>query len=145
MSSKKGYRFLEHTADEYILAYGDNLEEAFENAALAMFDVMTDIETIDPKEADSIEIKAEDETHLLYTWLEHLLLKFDIDGKLYSKFQINKIKRIDNVFFLTATIWGEIYNQNKHPSRTDVKAITYHRMEIVKEKRKTSIKFILDI
>lgn len=145
MSSNKGYRFLEHIADEYILAYGDNLEEAFENAALAMFDVMTDIETIDPKEVDSIDLKAEDEIHLLYTWLENLLIKFDIDGKLYSKFKITKIKRIDKVFFLTATMWGETYNQNKHPSRTEVKSITYHRMEIEKEKRKTSVKFILDI
>jgi len=145
MSSKKNYRFLEHTADEYILAYGDNLEEAFENAALAMFDVMTDIETIDPKEVDAIELKAEDEIRLLYTWLENLLIKFDIDGKLYSKFKITKIKRIDKVFFLIATMWGESYNQNKHPSRTDVKSITYHRMEIEKGKRKTSVKFILDI
>lgn len=93
-SSKKGYRFLEHTADEYVLAYSDNLEEAFENTALAMFDIMTDIETIDLREADSIEIKAEDERHLLYTWLENLLIKFDIDGKLYSKFKINKIKEL---------------------------------------------------
>ncbi len=48
-SSKKGYRFFEHTADEYVLAYSDNLEEAFENAALVIFDIMTDIETIAPR------------------------------------------------------------------------------------------------
>ena len=145
MSSNKGYKFLDHTADEYVLAYGVNLEEAFENAALAMFDVMTDIETIDPKESDSIEIKAQDEKHLLYTWLENLLIMFDIDRKLFSKFKINKIKRIDNTFLLTATIWGETYNKKKHPSRTNVKSITYHRMTIFKEKNKSSVKFILDI
>ena len=145
MSSKKGFRFLEHTADEYVLAYGKSLEEAFENAALAMFGVMTDLKTIDPKEEDSIEIKAEDERQLLYKWLETLLINFDVYGKLYSKFKISEIKRSDNTVSLTALIWGETYNQNKHPSRTEVKAITYHRMEILKNKRKTSVKFILDI
>ena len=145
MSIKRGYTFLEHTADEYILAYGETLEAAFENAALAMFDVMTDLKTIEPKEADSIEITAEDEKHLLYLWLETLLLNFDIDRKVYSQFKIHELKRRDACFSLTATIWGEIYNQNKHPSRTEIKSITYHRMEIIKEQRKTSIKFILDI
>jgi SHS2 domain-containing protein len=145
MSTEKGYNFLEHTADEYILAYGKTLEEAFENAALAMFEVMTDIETINPKEEHLIEIKAEDETQLLYTWLETLLINFDVDGKLFSKFKINEIKRTENKVLLTATVWGETYNQKKHPSRTEVKSITYHRMEIFQKKRKTYVKFILDI
>ena len=38
---KKRFEFLEHTADAYIIAYGKDLAEAFENAALAMFEVMT--------------------------------------------------------------------------------------------------------
>ena len=145
MPTKKGYNFLEHTADEYILAYGKTLEEAFENAALAMFEVMTDIKTIDPKEEHFIEIKAEDEIHLLYIWLETLLINFDVDGKLFSKFKINEIQRNENQVLLTATVWGETYNQKKHPSRTEVKSITYHRMEIFQKKRKTYVKFILDI
>jgi len=141
----KKYEFIEHTADVGVRVYGKTLEEAFENAALAMFEVMTDIKTIDPKEEHIVEIKAEDETHLLYTWLEALLIKFDVDGKLFSTFKINEIKRSENQVFLTATVWGETYNQNKHPSRTEVKSITYHRMEIFQKKRKTYVKFILDI
>jgi SHS2 domain-containing protein len=145
MSHKKGYTFLEHTADEYVLAYGETLEVAFENAALAMFDVMTDLKKIEPKQVDSIEITAEDEPRLLYLWLETLLLKFEIERKLYSQFKIHEIRRIGEAFSLTATIWGETHNKSKHPSRTEIKSITYHRMEIIKDQRKTSIKFILDI
>jgi len=40
------FDFLEHTADAYIAAYGKTLDEAFENAALAMFEIITDIKTI---------------------------------------------------------------------------------------------------
>jgi len=145
MLSSKGFKFLEHTADEYIMAYGVSLEGAFESAALAMFEIMTDTKTIEPKDEESTEVEAEDEVALLYSWLESLLIKFDVEGKLYSRFNINKIKRTEEGFSLEATIWGETYDQNKHPSRTEIKAITYHRMEIVKEKSKTIVKFILDI
>ena len=41
---KKRFRFLEHTADAYVEAYGSSLEEAFENAALASTEVMTEVE-----------------------------------------------------------------------------------------------------
>ncbi len=44
MAKEKGFEFLEHMADAYVAAYGKNLAEAFENAALAMFNVMTETE-----------------------------------------------------------------------------------------------------
>jgi SHS2 domain-containing protein len=53
------FEFLEHTADVYIAAYGKSLEEAFENAALAMFEVMTDTEKVSPDMENSVEVEAE--------------------------------------------------------------------------------------
>ena len=145
MPAGKGFKILEHTADEYIMAYGASLEEAFESAALAMFEVMTDTGTVEPRGKEDIKVEAGDEASLLYTWLERLLIKFDAEGKLYSKFNVHKIGRVGEGFSLKATIWGEIYDPDKHPSRTDVKAVTYHRMEILKEGKKATVKFILDI
>jgi SHS2 domain-containing protein len=77
------FEFLEHTADVYIAAHGKTLEEAFENAALAMFEVMTDTETVSPDLEDSVEVEAEDEYALLYSWLEALLVKFETQNMLY--------------------------------------------------------------
>jgi SHS2 domain-containing protein len=48
------FEFLEHTADVYIAAHGQTLEEAFENAALAMFEVMTDTDKVSSDVEDSI-------------------------------------------------------------------------------------------
>jgi len=127
------------------MAYGASLEEAFESAALAMFEVMTDTKTITPINRESIEVEAEDEVALLYVWLENLLIKFDVEEKLYSRFNVSKIEKTEDGVSLEAIIWGETYDQNKHPSRTDIKAITYHRMEISKDERNFIIKFILDI
>jgi SHS2 domain-containing protein len=139
------FEFLEHTADVYIAAYGKNMEEAFENAALSMFEVMTDTAKVSPNEEDSIEVEAEDEYALLYNWLEALLVKFEVNGMLYSKFKISCLEETSDGFRLKATVWGEKFNAEKHAQKVAVKAVTYHRMEIIKELNKATLEFILDI
>ena len=145
MDDKKSFKFLEHTADAYIAAYGKNLAEAFENAALAMFEVMTETEKITPKAEDYVEIEAEDEYALLYSWLEALLVKFEIKKMLYSKFKILSLNGIPDGFRLEAKIFGEKYNPKKHPQKVGVKAVTYHRMEIIKKPHEVTLRFILDV
>lgn len=145
MKGEKKYQFLEHTADAYIAAYGKNLAEAFENAALAMFDVITEVAKINPKVEDHVEVEAHDEYALLYTWLETLLVKFEIKRTLYSKFKVLSIAQVSDGFNLKAKIWGEKYNPKKHLQKVGVKAVTYHQMEILKEPDKITLKFILDI
>lgn len=142
---KKRFRFLEHTADAYIEAYGTNLEEAFENAAVAMTDVMIQLETVDPTNEETFMVKAQDEPALLYSWLEELLLEFELNGKLYSRFDVSGIEETSEGFKLRAKAWGENYDSKKHPSKVGIKAATYHQMEILKEPKFVTLRFILDI
>jgi len=142
---KKRFKFLEHTADLYIAAYGKSLEEAFENAAYATFEGMTDLKKVQPKLEDAVEVEGYDEQALLYNWLEALLVKFDIIGNLYSRFKVASIEKTSAGFKLKAKIWGEPFNPRKHISKVGVKAITYHQMEIMKEHGLVTVKFILDI
>jgi len=46
----RDYEFFEHTADVGIIARGNTLEEAFSNAAKAVFEVMTDTSKVEAKE-----------------------------------------------------------------------------------------------
>lgn len=144
-SVKKRFESLEHTADAYIAAYGNTLEEAFENAALAAFDVMTDIDRVEPLVEDDVEVEAHDEQALLYSWLEELIVKFETTGNLYSRFKISGIKKTPGGLALRATIWGEPFDPEKHPQKVGVKAVTYHLMEILKEPEAVTVRFILDI
>jgi len=139
------FEFLEHTADVFIAAHGMTLEEAYENAALAMFEVMTDTDKVNPDIEDSVEAEAEDEYALLYSWLEALLVKFETKNMLYSKFKISNLEETSGGFRIQATIWGEKFNAEKHTQKVAVKAVTYHRMEIIKEIDKVTLEFILDI
>jgi len=145
MDNTGKFEFLEHTADVYIAAHGKDMEEAFENAALAMFEVMTDTAKVSAHEDDSVKVEAEDEYALLYSWLEALLVKFEVSGMLYSKFKISHLRETSEGFKLEATVWGEKFNAEKHSQKVAVKAVTYHRMEIIKELDKVTLEFILDI
>ncbi|MEM2995704.1 MAG: archease [Candidatus Bathyarchaeia archaeon] len=145
MSGGKGYEFLEHMADAYVAAYGRSLAEAFENAAVAMFDVMTEVEKVNPAVKEEVEVSAEDEYGLLYSWLENLLVKFEVEGMVYSKFRVLCLERTAGGFRLKAEVWGEKFNPERHTQKVGVKAVTYHRMEIVKEVGKVTVKFILDL
>jgi SHS2 domain-containing protein len=142
---KKRFRFLEHTADAYVEAYGGSLEEAFGNAAAAMTDVMTELETVEAITEESFVVEAQDEPALLYSWLEELLLEFELKGNLYSRFEVSLIEEISGGFRLHAKAWGEKYDPERHPTKVGIKAATYHRMEILKETESVTLRFILDI
>jgi SHS2 domain-containing protein len=139
------FEFLEHTADVYVAAHGKTLAEAFENAALAMFEVMTDTDKVSADVEDHVEVEAEDEFALLYSWLEALLVNFETKNMLYSKFKIADIEETAEGFRIKAAAWGERFSAEKHVQKVGVKAVTYHRMEILKEFNKVTLEFILDI
>lgn len=142
---KKGFEFLEHTADIYIAAYGKNLAEAFENAALAMFESMTDTKDLELKIEENIEAKGFDKQSLLYDWLEKLLIRFEVENHLYSKFNIETIRTTDGGLELKALVYGELFDSRKHKQKVAIKAITYHRMEIQEKPESVTVKFIVDI
>jgi SHS2 domain-containing protein len=145
MDAPEKFEFMEHTADVYVAAHGANLAEAFENAALAMFEVMTDTAKVAANAEDSLTVEAEDEYALLYSWLEALLVKFEVNGMLCSKFKVSSLDETSEGFKLTATVWGEKFDAVKHAQKVAVKAVTYHRMEIIKTIDKVTLEFILDI
>jgi SHS2 domain-containing protein len=140
------FEFLEHTADVYVRAYGASMQEAFENAALAMFETITKTAKIVQVKEEIITVEAEDLYALLYNWLEALLVSSETKSMLYSKFQIIDWTETADLFKITAHIWGETFQPKKHLQKVAVKAITYHRMAVMHVKEgNVVLEFILDI
>ena len=139
------FEFLEHTADVYVRAYGASMEEAYANAALAMFETMTDSNKIAQTHQETLEVEAEDQYALLYNWLEALLVKFETENMLFSKFEITDWKETAETFKFKAKVWGEKFDPKKHPQKVGVKAVTYHLMVVIREPQKVVLEFILDI
>ncbi len=142
-NQSKKFEFFEVTADVGYKAYGKTLEEAFENAALAMFEVITDTSKIEPEIKRKIEVESEDEYALLYDWLSEFLVLLDVDYLVFSKFEV-KIEKKEDGFSLKGTAWGEEFDPEIHESRAEVKAVTYHLMD-VKQDNGVMVQVILDI
>ena len=140
----KRFEWVEHPSDIGFRAYGRDLAEAFENAALALFEVMVDTGKVDAREEAEVELEAEDEKALLYDWLDRLIYLRDSDNKVFSKFSV-KITENQGGFKLQARIWGETFDPGKHSDRTAVKAMTYHMMEITRSPEETYVQVVVDI
>ena len=110
-----------------------------------MFQIMTELDNIDPTTEVELEVEGDDEEALLYNWLESLLVKFEVNGLLFSSFKIKQLDRKREKYGITAKAYGELYNPEKHESKVAVKAITYHGMEIKKDRAQTTVKVLVDI
>ena len=65
--------------------------DAYENAALAMFETMTNTDKVAQTTELDFEVEAEDQYALLYNWLETLLVKAETEGMLFSKFTVESL------------------------------------------------------
>lgn len=138
------YDYPEHVSDIYVQAYGKTLEEAFENAALGLTEIITDTSKISLEKTLEETVEAKDVQMLLYKWLEAILIRLDAEQMVFSSFKV-KIKRGKKKHVLKAVLKGERFKPGYHTSGTHVKAITLHNMEIEESPRGARIKVLLDI
>lgn len=141
---KSGRRFLDHMSDVYVEAYGQTMEDAFREAGLAVFDVISDIRSAKPEIEKEVCAEGFDMHSLLYNWLEQLLLLFELEGFLASDIKVHGIERSDDVFRIRATVKGEMFDPSRHKHGIGIKSVTYALMEIVEGDVK-KVRFVLDI
>jgi len=139
------YRLLPHMTDAFVEVQAPTLAGVFEEAAFAMFDVMTDPTAIERSFVDQFEVTSHDEISLFHDWLEQLLLKFDLDGKVYSVFHVEKINPQNENLRLAAKAQGGLFERGRHPAKVEIKAVTYHRMEVRATPEGYVARYILDL
>ena len=135
------YKFLDHTADVLFEAYGKDLNEVFENSALASFDVQVELKKVNANIKKRIKLENKDIGNLLYDFLEELIYLKDAESLVFSKFKV----KITGNYILYADIEGEKINQNKHDLKVDVKAVTLHDFSLKKTKNGYKARILLDI
>ena len=131
-------------ADIAIEAYGKNLDELFENTALAIFEETADLKNVEEKEKKLIKLNADNTEDLLYDFLSEILFLKDKDSFLFKKSKI-KIEEKDSKCSLTAELAGEPIDRNKHELRNDIKAITLHMFKIEKTKEGFKDLVVVDV
>ena len=137
----KKYETFDHTADVGIRVFGRTVEEVFVNAAYALFDQWTDLRKVRGKISQEISIQGADREDLLVRWLGELLFLGESRGVLFKEFTI---RRLDSTS-LKAVARGEIFDPSRHRFKTEIKAITYHQVEVKEVDGKWEGRVILDV
>lgn len=134
------YKYIPHTSDEQFKAFGTSLEEVFEHAAYAMYDIITDHTKIEENIEINFTIESENKEALLYDFLEEFLYYLDSEGFLLRK--IKKLNITNNK--LTVRCVGD-NEYNKYEITTHIKAVTYQNMFVKKEGNIYSVQVVIDV
>jgi len=139
------FRFLEKIAiaDVAFEACGRTLEELFVNCAKATFESMTDLKKVPPEITELVKLENKTIEDLLFDWLAELIYLKDYRAMFFSDFSVKIYK--NKLYHLEGEAKGEAINPKKHEMRADVKAVTYHLLEVKKTNSTWKAKLILDI
>ncbi|NOZ59494.1 MAG: archease [Euryarchaeota archaeon] len=136
------YETFDHEADIGVRGYGRTLEEAFENAARAMFSVMVDLEKVRPVKKFQVVAEAPDVETLLVEWLNQLLAIADLEGYLFSDFRVRISKDGTR---LEGYALGEPVDRERHEISVEVKGATYSMLEVGKEDGRYKAQCVVDV
>jgi len=134
------FEFLEHTADIKFQAFGNSIEEVFENSALAMFNSMSD-EKVKETKSFKINVKGKDFESLLYNFLEELL--FLLNSENFFMGSVKKINIDKKNFKLSTEVAGD--SAENYEIHIDIKAITYNDMFVKKQGNKFVAQVVMDV
>ena len=84
------YKFVSELVFE---AYGKDLKELFENAALALSSAIADTDKIEAKEEEEFEMKGEDLEDILFNWLNGIITVIEAENKVFSKFEVEEVDK----------------------------------------------------
>jgi SHS2 domain-containing protein len=135
------YKEIPHTADIAAMIYGRTVSELFENAAYAMFDMMGDISAMEPEIAVKVELEAPDTESLLISWLNELLYRSYFKQVLFFDFHVITLEGNK----LTAEAKGQKISEDKERLRVEIKAATYHDLEIKETGSGYEITIVFDV
>lgn len=126
IAERASYTVLEHTADMGIRVTGPTLGELFRNAALALMEIMLQERPAAEASPGRLTVKGEDLPDLMVRWLGEILYLLEGEGKVVMDLQVHEIveNRID------ATVMTIPLDPLIHEIATEIKAVTYHQIEV---------------
>ena len=136
------YRNLEHATDAFIEVHASNLEEAFVKAGEAVVDTTLNRSSVYEKEPREITVSGKNLRYLLFNWIEEVNFQLITEGFAIARFEV-KINHNDE-YKINARIWGEALDLSKHQFKVEIKAPTFHEMEII-EADKIMMRFLMDL
>lgn len=125
-SMEKYYTLLDHTADLRIRIIGTDAADLFKNAGLALFDLVTETDHLGSCEVAAVHVTGDNPADLMVNYLRELLYLWTGKQKL--------VKLIDIVHIsdtaVTARVSTDRYQPERHEILNEIKAVTYHQIDV---------------
>ena len=132
---------LDHTADAGIIVHADDLKALFTRAAWGMFSVITDLAAVKAAGKVRIAVEAADRHALLVKWLSELNYRHVTEHWLFCRFDVLSLTDQQ----LEAEAHGERIDPNRHSIYTEIKAVTFHDLQIENVDGRWTAKVIFDL
>jgi len=121
---------IDHTGDVGLRVTAATLPQLFERAAGGAFRVLTDLADVQPAEETTITVRGRDREALLVRWLSELNYRHTVEHRLYRRFSVSSIEHEHGEWALQATVRGEPVDPARHVVHTEIKAVTFHGLQI---------------
>jgi SHS2 domain-containing protein len=135
-----GYHLIAHTADMGIEVQGGSLEVLFEQAALGLLAILG-AEQVTGREERLVEVTGYEVEEVLVNWLNELLYLVEIQAFLPAAFVMEAADRQG----MRARVQGETYDPTGQRLEREVKAVTYHQLQVEEEDGRWRVRIFVDL
>jgi len=130
------WELIDHTGDLAVVARAPSLEELFADCARAMFSILAESRDAAAAATDEFPVAGDEPPEELRDFLSELLYRFSAERRMYVGF--------DAVRGAVSARW-EPYDADRHPLRTELKAVTWHQLQAVRDVDGWRAKVIFDV
>ncbi len=138
------YKQIDHTADIAFEVSGESLEELFKASSKAWLTSVVDVTILNQGEIKKIELNSFSIEQLLVDFLSEL--NFNLFTKKWLCYSVDdlSIERKEDDWSISADLTGNTINSKFH-FKQEIKAITFHQMNIKKSDNVFSTLLVFDI
>jgi SHS2 domain-containing protein len=130
------WELIDHTGDLAVAARAPTLDALFAECARAMFSILADAPDPHPQDTDAFPVAGLEPADELRDFLSELLYRFSAEHRMYVAFSAAP--------GVVSAAW-EPYREDRHPLRTELKAVTWHQLEAVREDDGWRARVIFDV
>jgi protein archease len=116
-----------HDADIGVRGLGHSVEEAFEQAAMALTAVVADVSRVRQMETVVVHCEAPDVELLFVSWLNAIIYEMAVRSMLFSKYEVSLSGRS-----LSGTLWGEKVDPERHQLGVEPKGATVTALRVAR-------------
>jgi SHS2 domain-containing protein len=131
-----GYKEIEHTADWELEVWAENLPRLFQFAARGMYALSGVQLNAEPVETRTIELRAPDPESMLVAFLTELLYLLETENLVFDGFDIE---------IEEGTISAHLTGKPLAGLEKEIKAVTYHKLEVRKSGQGYTVNIVFDV